>query len=59
MISISYHADLIAALKPAFISLIIGFSLSSLMVLYATRGRHPGWIVLLIITVLTGLAIRV
>jgi len=43
-----------AALKPLFISLIIGFSFSSLIVLYATRGKHPRWIVLLVIAVLTG-----
>ena len=53
LIFLSKQAELISPLKPVFLSLIVGFILSSLIVLYATKGKHPGWIVLLIIGVLT------
>ncbi len=53
---LSGKTDLIASLKPVLLSLALGFALSGLIVLYATRGRHPGWIVLLTIAVLTFLA---
>jgi len=55
---LSRHSDFITELKPALISLIIGFILSGTIVLYATKGKHPGWIVLLIISVLTALALK-
>ena len=53
---LSHFPNVIAALKPALMSLVAGFILSSLIVLYGTRGKHPGWIVLLIIAVLTVLS---
>jgi hypothetical protein len=34
-------------------ALILSFATGSLLVLVATRGRHPGWIGLLIVSVLT------
>jgi hypothetical protein len=34
-------------------TLIVSFAAGSLLVLVATRGRHPGWIALLIVSVLT------
>ena len=55
---LSPKPDWISSLKPALTSLVIGFVLSGLIVLYGTRGKHPGWIVLLIIAVLTGLALK-
>lgn len=57
LVWLSAHNDLIASFKPALISLIAGLWLSSLLVLYATRGKHPGWIVLAIIGVLITLSI--
>jgi len=58
LIWLSRHPDFVIGLRPALISLIIGFILSSLIVLYATKGKHPGWIVLLIISVLMALALK-
>jgi len=52
LIFLSKQTELISPLKPVFVSLICGFILSSLIVFYATKGKHPGWIVLLIIAVL-------
>ena len=53
LIWLSHFPNLVSALKPALVSLGVGFVLSALIVFYATRGRHLGWIVLLAIAVLT------
>lgn len=57
LIWLSHFPELVTPLKPALMSLALGFILSGLIVLYATRGKHPGWIVLLLIAVLTLLVI--
>lgn len=58
LIWVSHFPDLVLALKPALINLIISFVLSGVLVLYATRGKHPGWMVLLVIAVLTVLGLK-
>lgn len=57
LVWLAHFPELVLALKPALISLVVGFVLSSLIVLYATRGKHQGWIVLLMIAILTALSI--
>ena len=46
--------DQIEKLRPVLLALVIILGLSGLMVLYARRGRHPGWIVFMIIAGLIG-----
>ena len=58
LIWLSHFPDLIIVLKPALISLVLGFVLSGLIVLYGTRGKHPGWIVLSLIAALTWFSIN-
>lgn len=59
LVFLSTQNDLTSALWPVLIIWIIAFVLSALVVLYATKGKHPGWIVFLIIVVFTLLGMRV
>ncbi|MEP3889659.1 MAG: hypothetical protein ABJN69_04280 [Hellea sp.] len=58
LIWLSHFPDWTSGLAPMLMSLFVGFVLSGLIVLYGTRGKHPGWIVLLAIAALTLLSTR-
>ena len=52
------QVEILPRLQPILVSLIVSFVLSGLIVFYATKGKHPGWLVLLIIAVLTFLGLK-